>query len=65
MNHLLLRLVALSAILVGILSLFGIRPMNSRATEVVLGTAALALGLALLLMNTSRSNTGGPPRRIA
>jgi len=28
--------------------------MNSRATEIALGTASLALGVALLLMTTSR-----------
>jgi ascorbate-specific PTS system EIIC-type component UlaA len=54
MNRLASASVALAAILVGILSLFGVRPMNSRATDIVLGTASLALGVALLLMTGRR-----------
>ena len=52
MNQFVSRAVALLAILVGVLSLFGVRPMNSRAVELVLGTAALFLGVSLFLMTT-------------
>jgi hypothetical protein len=42
-----LRALALAAVVVGILSLLGVRPMNSRTVEVVLGTASLIGGLVL------------------
>jgi FtsH-binding integral membrane protein len=59
-----LRVVALAAILVGILSLSGtIAPMNSRTTEVILGTGALLMGLALLVL-TSRRRPAPPPSPI-
>ena len=54
MNRLASASVGLAAILVGILSLIGVRPMNTRATEIALGTVSLALGVALLLMTSSR-----------
>ncbi|HET7614368.1 MAG TPA: hypothetical protein VFP77_00195 [Gemmatimonadaceae bacterium] len=57
MNRLAAASVGLAAILVGILSLIGVRPMNSRATEIALGTASLALGVALLLMTGRRRMT--------
>ena len=55
MNHdqrsrLILRGFALLAIIVGVLSLLGVRPMNSRTIEVTLGSAALVVGLVLLGM---------------
>ena len=57
MNRLVSASVALAAILVGILSLIGVRPMNTRATEIALGTVSLALGVALLLMTSRRRMT--------
>jgi ascorbate-specific PTS system EIIC-type component UlaA len=42
-----LRVLSLAAIVVGILSLLGVRPMNSRTVEVVLGTASVIGGLVL------------------
>jgi uncharacterized membrane protein len=64
-SRLVLRVVALVAILVGILSLSGaIAPINSRTTEVMLGTAALLLGLGLLVL-TSRRKSALPPTPIA
>jgi hypothetical protein len=57
MNRLLSASVAVAAILVGILSFFGVRPVNTRATDIVLGTASLAVGLALLLMTGRRRET--------
>ncbi len=45
-----LRGFALLAITVGVLSLLGVRPMNSRIIEITLGTAALVVGLLLLGM---------------
>ncbi|MEA2706268.1 MAG: hypothetical protein QOH22_1056, partial [Gemmatimonadaceae bacterium] len=39
-------------------------PMNSRTTEVILGTGALLLGLALLVL-TSRRKSALPPSPIA
>jgi hypothetical protein len=42
-----LRVLSLAAIAVGILSLLGVRPMNSRTVEVVLGTASIIGGLVL------------------
>ena len=52
MNQFVSRAVALLAILVGVLSLFGVRPMNSRTIELFLGTAALLLGVSLFRMTT-------------
>lgn len=63
-SRLVLRTLALLAIVVGILSLLGVRPMNSRTIEVTLGTAALVVGLVLLGM-TLRAKPGEPPRSIA
>jgi|GEM_PF-2833505 FtsH-binding integral membrane protein len=59
-----LRVVALAAVLVGILSLTGaVAPMNSRTTEVILGTGALLMGVALLVL-TSRRKSAPPPSPI-
>ena len=55
MNRLAAASVGLAAILVGILSLIGVRPMNTRATEIALGTVSLALGVALLMILVSVS----------
>jgi FtsH-binding integral membrane protein len=64
-SRLVFRVVALAAILGGILSLSGaVAPMNSRTTEVILGTGALLLGLALLVL-TSRRKSALPPSPIA
>ncbi len=63
-SRLVLRTFALLAIVVGILSLLGVRPMNSRTVEVTLGTAALVVGLVLLGM-TLRAKAAEPPRPIA
>jgi len=60
---LVLGVVAMVAIVAGILSLLGVRPMNSRAIEVTLGTAALVVGLVLLGM-TLRAKPAGPPSSI-
>ena len=49
-----LRALALAAVVVGILSLLGVRPMNSRTVEVVLGTASLLGGLVLWGMTMRR-----------
>lgn len=43
-----LSLVGIAGVVVGILSLLGVRPMNSRTIEIVLGTASLVAGLVLL-----------------
>ena len=59
-----LRAFALLAILVGTLSLFGVRPMNSRTIEVILGAAAVLTGLALLVL-TSRRKSAHAPSPIA
>ena len=59
-----LRGFALAAIVVGILSLLGVRPMNSRTIEVTLGTAALVVGLVLLGM-TFRAKSPGSTAPIA
>lgn len=63
-SRLVMRAVAFLAILVGLLSLFGVRPMNSRTTEVILGSAATLLGVALLVL-TSRRKAVPPPSPIA
>jgi uncharacterized membrane protein HdeD (DUF308 family) len=64
-SRLLKRVLALAAILIGILTLTGtIAPMNSRTTEVMLGTAALLLGVVLLVL-TSRRKSAPPPTPIA
>jgi uncharacterized membrane protein HdeD (DUF308 family) len=49
-NRLLLRTLATVGIVAGVLSLLGVRPMNSRTIEVVLGTASLVAGLALFAL---------------
>jgi uncharacterized membrane protein len=58
-SRVILRIFALTAIFVGILSLFGVRPMYSRTIEVVLGSALLLAGLALLTI-TKRSKSASP-----
>jgi FtsH-binding integral membrane protein len=64
-SRLVLRVVALVAVLVGILSLTGaLAPMNSRTTEVLLGTGALLMGAALLVL-TSRRKSAQPPSPVA
>jgi hypothetical protein len=63
MNRLVLRAVALIAILVGVLSLFGIRPAPGRLVEMIIGTAALALGLALLPMTSRHRSTASSGTR--
>jgi uncharacterized membrane protein HdeD (DUF308 family) len=45
-----LRALSVAAIVVGVLSLLGVRPMNSRTVEVVLGTASLLAGIALFAL---------------
>jgi hypothetical protein len=62
--RLLLRAFSLVAIVVGILSLLGVRPMNSRTIEVVLGTASIVVGLALWGL-TMRARSVNPPSSIA
>jgi uncharacterized membrane protein HdeD (DUF308 family) len=62
--RLLLRGLSIVAIVVGILSLLGVRPMNSRTIEVVLGTASLVMGLALWAL-TMRARSANPPTSIA
>jgi hypothetical protein len=59
-----LRVFALLAIFSGSLSLLGVRPMNSRTTEVILGTAAVLTGLLFLFL-TSRRKPAAPPSSIA
>lgn len=55
-SRVILRVFAFSAIFAGTLSLFGVGPWNSRAVEVVLGSASLLWGLALLtIANRSKS----------
>jgi uncharacterized membrane protein HdeD (DUF308 family) len=63
-SRFLLRTFAMLAIVVGILSLLGVRPMNSRTIEVTLGTAALVVGLVLLGL-TFRAKSAGSPSPIA
>ena len=58
-SRVILRVFAFIAIFVGTLSLFGVRPMNSRTIEVVLGSALLLAGLALLVI-TNRSKSAPP-----
>lgn len=60
-SRLVLRAFALVAIIVGVLSLLGVRPMNSRTIEVTLGTAALLVGLVLLGMTVRSKSPGSPP----
>jgi hypothetical protein len=56
--RIIVRALSLTAMVVGILSLVGVRPMNSRTIEVVLGTASLVMGAALfgLTMRANRSS---------
>lgn len=63
-SRLALRVFAFAAIVVGTLSLLGVRPMNSRTIEVVLGTASLVAGLALFGL-TMRRNSPSRPASIA
>jgi uncharacterized membrane protein HdeD (DUF308 family) len=63
-SRLVLRAFALLAIVVGILSLLGVQPMNSRTIEVVLGTASLVTGTALMFI-TTRSKSRSQPTSIA
>ena len=53
-----LRALSLAAVVVGILSLLGVRPMNSRTVEVVLGTASLIGGLVLWGITMRRKTAG-------
>lgn len=62
-SRLVLRTFAALAILAGILSLLGVRPMNSRTVEVTLGGVALVVGLILLGM-TFRAKSPGSPTPI-
>jgi hypothetical protein len=64
MSRLILRAFALLAIVVGILSLLGVRPMNSRTIELTLGSAAVIVGLVLLGM-TWRAKSASSPSPIA
>jgi hypothetical protein len=59
-RRLLLRTMAAAGIVAGILSLLGIRPMNSRTIEVALGTASLVSGLVLFAL-TLRAKISRPP----
>jgi hypothetical protein len=54
-SRVILRVFAFSAIFAGTLSLFGVRSMNSRTVEVVLGSASLLAGLALLMITKRES----------
>jgi uncharacterized membrane protein HdeD (DUF308 family) len=63
-SRLVLRIFALLAIVAGILSLIGVRPMNSRTVEVTLGSVALVVGLILFAM-TLRAKSPGSPTPIA
>jgi uncharacterized membrane protein HdeD (DUF308 family) len=63
-SRLVLRAFAILAIVVGILSLLGVRPMNSRTVEVTLGVAALVVGLVLLGL-TLRAKSAESPTPIA
>ncbi len=59
-STLVLRIIAILAIVVGILSLLGVRPMNSRTIEVVLGSASVVAGAALLVRTTRSKPVVGP-----
>jgi hypothetical protein len=59
-NRVVLGVVALTAIIVGILSLLGVRPMQSRTIEVTLGAAAVIGGLVLLGMTWRKRYRGDP-----
>lgn len=63
-SRLVLRTFSLLAIVVGVLSLLGVRPMNSRTVEVTLGAAAIIVGLILLGL-TLRAKSAGSPSPIA
>lgn len=63
-SRLVLRIFAVLAIVAGVLSLLGVRPMNSRTVEVTLGSVALLVGLVLLGM-TLRAKSPGSPSPIA
>ena len=45
-----LRSMAMAGIVVGILSLLGVRPMNSRTVEMVFGTASVVAGAWLFAL---------------
>jgi len=45
---------ALLAVVVGVLSLIGVRPFNNRTIEIVLGTASVIAGLALVSLTLRR-----------
>ena len=49
-HRLLLRTIATAAIIAGMLSLLGVRPMNSRTIEIVLGSASLVAGVVLFAL---------------
>jgi hypothetical protein len=63
-DRILVRAVALTGIFVGFLNLFGIRPMNSRTVQVVLGTGAVVLGIALLRI-AGRGRAAAPPTSLS
>jgi cyanate permease len=56
MSRVILRVFAFSAVFFGTLSLLGVGPTYSRAIGVVLGSASLLFGLALLVI-TNRSKS--------
>ncbi|HWL40849.1 MAG TPA: hypothetical protein VNO75_11485 [Gemmatimonadaceae bacterium] len=58
-NRLVLRTVAIAGIVAGILSFLGVRPMNSRVVELVLGSASLIAGLALLAVTIRSKRVEG------
>ena len=65
LSRIVLRIFAFLAIFVGTLSLFGgVRPMNSRTIEIVLGSASVVAGLALLIL-TRRDKARSSPSSIA
>lgn len=56
-GRIVVRLLGLLSIVVGMLSLLGFRQMNSRATELVLGSAALLAGITLLAISSRQRGT--------
>jgi uncharacterized membrane protein HdeD (DUF308 family) len=60
-SRVILRIFAFLAIIVGTLTLLGVRPMNSRTIEVVLGAAAVIAGFALLIMIRRHKAADSPP----
>jgi high-affinity Fe2+/Pb2+ permease len=54
-----LRLVALAAIVAGMVSLFGVWPMNSRTTEVILGIGSLLAAVLLVAVSNRKKSPPG------